>query len=52
MAATQIGRADLFPFNPVLDDQNDAILGAVTDDDENGEVFLVTLSSSRARPEN
>lgn len=36
-----VGRIDHIPWNPVLDDQNDADLGAITNDYENGEVFLI-----------
>lgn len=48
----EIGRIDPIPWNPVLDDQNDANLRAVTDEDENGEVFLVNVIQLKGATEN
>lgn len=38
------------PKEPVLDDQNDANLGAVTDDAENREVFLFDVIQLKGVP--
>lgn len=43
VAANEIERVDPIPWNPVPNDQHDANLGAVTDNDENREVFLVNI---------
>lgn len=39
----EIRRIGSFPWNSVQNDQNDVNLGAVIDDDENREIFLVKI---------
>lgn len=43
VAGNEIGRIDQIPWNPIPNDQNGTNLGALMDEDENGEVFLVNI---------
>lgn len=43
VAKNEIGRINYIPWNPVPNNQNGINLGAVIDDHENEEVFLVNV---------